>query len=156
MDDFIGLCAVILSLAAPTVIVYIIVRARHREKMELIKTGQYDKLSIAKAPNMGNSVLAWGMVFVALGLAGVTFFLITGFPHDDDSLYMAIASLMGGAALIIYWKITAPIRQKAMELFELQIEDLREARRDAQAEKRLLDNYGKSTANASGESGYKE
>ena len=137
MEEFIGLMAVILIFGTPILIVFLIVRARHREKIALIKSGHYDQISIVKPPSTGNAALAWGMIFIALGLAGVTCSSMSGIGDDPEDIFWSLAVFLCGGALILYWRITAPIRKKAMELFELQIEEMREAR----AEERMLDNY---------------
>lgn len=102
------------------VIVYIVVSTRHKERMELIHRGINPNRP--ETPSTGTKSLLWGMIFAALGLAGVISFIILGRIEEPAMLFFAMAGLVTGAALLLYHKLTAPQRERAMKLYEKHLE----------------------------------
>jgi hypothetical protein len=102
------------------VIVYIVVSTRHKERMELIHRGINPNRP--ETPSTGTKSLLWGMIFAALGLAGIIYFIVLGRIEDSDMLFFAIAGFVAGGALLLYHKLTAPQRERAMNLYEKHLE----------------------------------
>jgi hypothetical protein len=101
-------------------IVYVVITTRHKERMELIHRGINPNRP--EAPSTGTKSLLWGMIFVALGLAGVICFIILGRIEEPAMLYFAVAGLVTGGAMLLYHKMTAPQRERAMKLYEKHLE----------------------------------
>jgi hypothetical protein len=61
-----------------------------------------------------------GLLFVGFGLANVISFLF-GFAGGGYTLPKGLMFLFGGIGLLIYYKVTAPQRERVMRLLEKQI-----------------------------------
>ncbi len=74
------------------------------------------------------------MIFAALGLAGLIFYIVMGEIEDPERLFFAISSLVLGGALFAYYRLTMPQRKKAQELMERYMEAMAEQNRAAASE----------------------
>ena len=100
--------------AAVTLIVVYIARYRNRERMEIIKTGMTPYPAVP-----GKASLLWGLLLTFVGCAFTIAVLIIGL---DKEAHMAGAlSVSTGIALLLYYKITIPDREKAEELHRAMI-----------------------------------
>ena len=92
------------SLIAAVIIVVSILR--HRERLEMISRGMQP---VAVPKRTGNGSLFWGLLAVGIGLALVIGYAISGSYADKDTLTAAPIFLLGGVALLAYWKISRNI-----------------------------------------------
>jgi len=123
MDELIGLFAVILIFGSIPVIVIYIARSRHQERMKLIERGEYQtfgRLDVQSPPLPGRHALFWGLVVLALGVAGIIFFIVMGI-EDGDEFFLALASLIVGGAMLLYYRLLAPLREKAQKAYDTQL-----------------------------------
>ncbi len=100
-------------------IVYFGVHRKHMENVELIKRGINPEKYNIKLP--GKLGLPFGVVFLALGLGFMISMLMVGEAferHNAEALGFTLASLIGGIGLIIYWKLTAADRERALKIKE--------------------------------------
>ncbi|MCE5271841.1 hypothetical protein LLH00_11230 [bacterium] len=119
-EEMIGFLAVLLVFTMPAFIVWVVVSRRHSERIELIKQGINPDSNTLKISLPGDKALGWGLVFLAVGLAGVvSIFLHYG---DEDLFFAAIASTAIGVALLIYYRLTAAQRVRAREIQERLLE----------------------------------
>jgi hypothetical protein len=82
---------------------YLYFKSRHKERMALIETGQ-DASLFKKSHNI-HSNLKWGYLALAIGFALFSgHFLEEYTTMDDGAGYFPMIFLMGGLALIIYYK----------------------------------------------------
>ena len=82
---------------------YLYFRSRHRERMALIETGQ--DASLFKKTQGIHSNLKWGYLALAVGFALLSgHFLEEYTSMDDGAGYLPMIFLLGGLALIIYYK----------------------------------------------------
>jgi len=105
--------------AAVVLVVYFVTLRRHAERMEMIRQGFYPKDNIIKIP--GTRSLFWGLILIALGIAGIIYFIVIGKIDDPDNLYLVLAACISGAASLLYYRLSAPQRERAMRLYEQQI-----------------------------------
>jgi len=103
----------ICGFAAVVLIAYFTVSRSHKERMELIKQGVNPVSTKVSTP--GTASLLWGLLLVAAGIALVIFVIVDG---DTDSLGIGLMFLFGGLGLILYYRITKPQRERAMQLQE--------------------------------------
>ncbi len=90
---------------------------RHRERMALIEKG-VNPHPVSPA-TIGTRALFLGLVAVAIGLAmGVSMI----FSYDSDLVLPAFLLLFGGAASLLYWKMTAKDRENARRMYERDME----------------------------------
>ncbi len=127
MDEFvgalIGLFAVVLSLGAPTVIIIYIARSRHNERMKLIERGEYatfGRLDVQSPPHPGRHALFWGLVVIGLGVAGLIYFIVLGID-DEEMFFFSLAGLVVGGAMLLYYRMLAPLREKAAKAYDTQL-----------------------------------
>ena len=123
MDDLIGLFAVILIFGTLPVIVIFIARSRHKERMKLIDRGEYSafsRLDVQSPPHPGRYALFSGLVIIGLGVAGIIFFIVMGIDDGED-FFMALASLVVGGAMMLYYRMLAPLREKATKAYDTQL-----------------------------------
>ena len=97
-------------------VVYFGVSRKHSERVELIKRGINPEKYDIKLP--GKLGLPLGVVFLALGIGPLLAQIITGDWQHTDELGLALASLIGGIGFIVYWKMTAADRERALKLKE--------------------------------------
>lgn len=107
------------AFAMIVLIVYFGVTRKHAENVELIKRGINPEKYNIKLP--GKLGLPLGVVFLALGTGPLIAQILTGRLLDRGNvgnLGLALASLIGGIGLIIYWKVTADDRERALKIKE--------------------------------------
>ena len=102
------------AFAMVVLIVYFGGSRRHQERMELIKRGINP--ASTKVPTTGTASLLWGLLIVAAGL-GMVITFIAGYG-DDATFGFGLVGLLGGIALLVYYKLTKPQRERAMRLQE--------------------------------------
>ncbi len=119
MEDMVPVIGVLIPFgvfAMIVLIVYFAVHRKHVENVELIKRGINPEKYNIKLP--GKLGLPLGVVFLALGLGSLIAMIITGDLHDTDELGLTLAGIIGGIGLIVYWKMTAADRERALKIKE--------------------------------------
>jgi len=106
--------------AMVVLVIYFVGSRRHQERMELIKQGINPTRLQVTAP--GNGSLLWGLLLVAVGLALVIQYAFV--EQDHDTMGFGLAALFGGAALLAYYKVTAPQRERALKLHEQHLVEI--------------------------------
>ena len=97
-----------------TAIVIFIVAHKSKVRMEMIKKGP---VSFTGTPSKtGSASLLIGLFTVAIGLA----FFIMSLVHffEEDIFTFGMFWIFGGAAFLIYWKITAGDREQSCAWYE--------------------------------------
>ena len=102
-----------------TAVIIFIASRRHGERMELIKKG-ISPITF-NPPRRGNWTLLFGLIFVSIGLS-LLISLLIGYT-DDESLVGALICLLGGGSLLLYWKLTAGDRERAIRAYERYLEE---------------------------------
>ena len=103
--------------ASITAIVIFIVSRRHNERMEMIKHG-INPVRLAP-PRTGGKTLLFGLICIAIGLALLISVLSMGFSRSEhDTLSISLMFLLGGVSLLVYWKLTAGDRERALLAYE--------------------------------------
>ncbi|MBN2290566.1 MAG: hypothetical protein JXQ83_14625 [Candidatus Glassbacteria bacterium] len=124
MGDLIGLMSVILLFGSiPAIIIYI-ARSRHLERVKLIDRGEYtafSRLDVQSPPLPGRFALFFGLIFIGLGLAGIIYFIVLGID-EEEAFFFALASLVVGGAMLLYYRMLAPLREKASLAYDKQLE----------------------------------
>ncbi len=85
---------------------------RHKERMTMIEKGLkpedmkalYERGTLRVNPL---SSLKWGMIFVAVGIAGVIGMYIRHITFVDEGIYPALMAIFGGSALIRFYSIAS-------------------------------------------------
>lgn len=95
-----------------------ITRYRHNERMELIRQGIHPASPVPAVP--GRKSLPWGLVLLFLGVGLIAYSLI--FQRYSDFFKGGIICLSIGLALLIYWKVTAPERQRLTKIYEEKLQ----------------------------------
>ena len=108
------------AFAMVVLVIYFVGSRRHLERMELIRQGINPTRLQAHAPGTGS--LLWGLLFAAVGLALVIFYAAV--ENDTDAIGFGLALLFGGAALLVYYKVTAPQRERALKLHEQHLAEI--------------------------------
>ena len=104
---------------AIALMVIFLARYRHNQRIELIRQGINPFAQIPSAP--GSKVLLWGLIFALGGIAFIVSYYIVG---NEGTLQFGIIAFAVGIALLIYYKISAPDRERRMKLYEKQIEEV--------------------------------
>lgn len=99
----------------------------YKERMEKIEKGLVDsERDMTKPALPGGAVLGSGLIISALGIAGMIGALILSFAGKAEAaLYMLICFvpvLLIGCALLLYYRMLAPLRAKAEKAYDLQLE----------------------------------
>ncbi len=105
------------SFAMVVLILYFVGARRHKERMEMIRQGMPLPGRVSTPGTIG---LGLGLLFVGFGLANVISFIF-GFAGGGYTLPKGLMFLFGGIGLLIYYKVTAPQRERVMRLQEKQI-----------------------------------
>lgn len=109
-------------IAAAAIIIFI-ARNRHNERMELINKGEYSafsRLDVQSPPLPGRNALFWGLVAIGLGVAGIIYFIVLGID-DEESFFFALAGLVVGGAMLLYYRMLASLREKATKAYDTQL-----------------------------------
>ena len=82
--------------------VYYHFTTRHKERMELIKSGQ--SADLFKSTPQGHGALKWGLMLVFLGAAvGIGIFMDLTLNNDGPFITFPLTLLGGGAGLLFYY-----------------------------------------------------
>jgi hypothetical protein len=101
--------------AMVTLIVVFIVRYRNQERMEIIKNGMVPFPAIP-----GKGPLMWGLLLTFVGVAFSVAVMTLGI--EKEALMAGAIACSMGIALLLYYKLTIPDREKAAELHRAMIE----------------------------------
>ena len=97
--------------AAIAVPIIFLARYRHNERMELIRQGINPQM-----PGVtGRGALAWGLLFTFVGIALFLSYFIAG---EKGLLIASIIVASPGIAMLVYYKVTAPERERMMRRYE--------------------------------------
>ena len=105
--------------AITAIIIYTSSR-RHKERLELIRRG----MTPVSPPGSGGFALFLGLGGSAVGLALIVSAVLVARGLDREMLTGGIITLFGGAAFLLYWKLTAGDREKAFKAYERAITGL--------------------------------
>lgn len=109
-----------------TGIIIFITSRRHRERMELINKGKLPYVQkVTSPPKTGSASLFLGLLASGMGLA----FLLSGLfiqSNDHDLMTAGLLFVFGGAAMLIYWRLTKADREYARRITEEQLAKLLE------------------------------
>lgn len=109
--------------AAVAAIVYFVSSYRAQERSELIGRGLSPCLPAPRSL-LGSCSLLWGLLFLALGIAAFLYFILVSEVVEREILFLPIAALICGGALLVYHRLTAALREWGMRLYEKKIEIL--------------------------------
>ena len=117
MENFIGnlvpIFGIIFGLGVPAAVIIIIAVLRHRQRIEFIRQGINPDQGIPQYPKQ--KPLLWGVLLLGLGIAGIASSVWRG---DADLTRFGFLFIGAGIALLVYWRLTAPDRERARRLFE--------------------------------------
>jgi hypothetical protein len=111
-------------LAAIVLIVYFVVSHRHRERMEFFGQGIGPFCIPAPSSLMGSKSLCCGLIFIALGLAGVILFIINGNMEDIEAVCFIVTVFLLGGAMLLYHRLTAGMREWGRRLYEKKVDTI--------------------------------
>lgn len=111
--ELIPIIAIIVIFGVPGAIIVTLAQLRHNEKMELIRQGIRPEEDVPRYP--GRKSLLWGMLLAGLGFAAVISAL---WRPDTDLIRFGFLFIGAGVALLVYWKVTAPEREREIRLIE--------------------------------------
>lgn len=93
---------------------------RHKERMELIKQGEYHRLNKANmSSKTGNAALFLGLLFSGIGIA-LMISNILFLDLDSDMSTVSIIVIFASASMLLYWKMTAKDREESRRIFAEQ------------------------------------
>jgi len=108
-------------IGAIVLIVCFVVSHRHNEKMALIAQGILPFRIPDPTSLLGSKSLCCGLIFIALGLAGVILFIINGNMDDIEAVCFIVTIFLIGGALLLYHKLTSGQREWGMRLYEKMV-----------------------------------
>jgi hypothetical protein len=118
MDSFLGhlvpIFGIVFAFGAPTAVIIVIAILRHRQRMELIRQGINPDQGILPGYPKQKSLL-WGLLLLGIGIAAIASVIWSG---DHNLMTFGIIFTGAGIASLVYWKLTAPERERARKLFE--------------------------------------
>jgi len=123
MEDLIPIVGIIFTFGAATAIILYIARSRHTERMKLIDKGEYtafSRLDVQSPPLPGRYSLFWGLVIIGLGVAGIIYFIVLGID-DEENFFFSLAGIVVGGAMLLYYRMLAPLREKATRAYDTQL-----------------------------------
>ena len=113
INQLIPIFGIIAVFGAPTAVIIVFAILRHRQRMELVRQGINPDTGIPPYP--GQRALLFGMLLSLIGLA----IIINGIWNgNSDSLRWGLPITGAGIAILLYWKLTAPDRERIKRLFE--------------------------------------
>jgi hypothetical protein len=124
--------AVLVTFGAPAAVIIIMAILKHRQKMEMVRQGINPNADIPAYP--GKGPLLWGMILTGLGVALIASAL---YESKHDHMRFGFLFLGAGIGLLLYWKISVPERNRAIQLYEKRMRMEKEytsERRPAQTE----------------------
>lgn len=86
-------------------VVYVLVTARNRERLNLIEKGADPKLfeSVKKTSTTG--ILKWGLFLIGIGLGIFFATLLVQAGTEEGAAYPAMICVFGGAGLLVAYKM---------------------------------------------------
>jgi hypothetical protein len=118
MVDWTAVIAILATFGSATAIVWIVAMRRHRERIELIRQGINPDSRVEPIPSPGSKALLWGLVSMAFGISGVIYFIVVGEVEKDGALFFSIFGLVVGVAMLLYYRMQAPERERIRKLAE--------------------------------------
>jgi hypothetical protein len=120
LNSLVPLVAIITVFGVPAAVIIVWNVLKHREKIVLMKNGFAPGVAYPGYP--GRAPLLWGILITAVSAVWVILALIQYEYHSVNTGFLTLAF---GIALLVYWKITAPHRQRDMEFYERRCQDLK-------------------------------
>ncbi len=117
--------AVLFTFGIPTLVIIVLARLRHQQRMELIRQGFNPDITMPAYP--GNKSLFFGILLAGLGLALIVAKLVTGDYHEVAA---GIILLGAGMAFLAFWKLTTPDRERDRRLYEERIDAMKNTNRN--------------------------
>ncbi len=103
-------------------IVYFVGKRNHAERMELIRRGidpvPYNFRMKFHSGGSGQYSLLLGIILLAVSLAASLSFWTSDAVLKTGGWMFMLSCLFGGAGFIIYWKLTAADRERALKIKE--------------------------------------
>ena len=112
-SEIVPIVAILATFGIPAAVIIVISVLRYRQKMMLITRGCFQPMDFPGSFSQGP--LLWGMVLSSMSAAGL---IISAIQKDADFATLDILLLTIGLALLAYWFITAPQRNRERELCE--------------------------------------
>lgn len=125
MGVLVPIIGIIVIFGSPAFIIFFLARYRHEQKMEMIRRGINP--STHTISYQGAISLLFGLLLTFLGIAAIIsiiilFVRINQMPgyHAFNPIFLLFGLLIlaSGLALLVYWKLTAPERERMRRLFE--------------------------------------
>ena len=117
VGSFIGqlvpIISIIMAFGTPAAVIIVFAVLRHRQRIELIRQGINPDQGIPQYPKQ--KPLLWGVLLLGLGIAGIASSVWRG---DAGLTRFGFLFIGAGIALLVYWRLTAPDRERARRLFE--------------------------------------
>jgi hypothetical protein len=111
--ELIPIVGIVFTFGVPAVIIIMIARMRHQQKMELIRRGINPNIPEISCP--GKKALFWGILLTAMGIAGCIGAILMEAPLLGNTSLLVLSA---GIAILIYWKLTARERERARTLHD--------------------------------------
>lgn len=105
--------AITFSFGVPALVIIILAVLWHRQRIEMIRSGINPNTQSINYP--GKKSLLWGLLLTMGGIAFIIYGF-TGSDHDISGFGLFLAG--AGIALLVYWKMTEPDRERARRLYE--------------------------------------
>lgn len=113
IGELVPILGIIAVFGVPAAVIIVFAILRHRQRMELIRQGINPDTGIPPYP--GQRALLFGMLLSLIGLA----IIINGILNGDSNFLRSGLPITGaGIAILLYWKLTAPDRERIKRLFE--------------------------------------
>jgi len=113
LEHLVPIFAIIFTFGVPATVIIIIAVLRHRQRIEFIRQGINPDQGIPQYPKQKS--LLWGVLLLGLGIAGIASSIWSG---NHDLMTFGFLFIGAGIALLVYWRLTAPDRERARRLFE--------------------------------------
>jgi hypothetical protein len=119
--ELIPIIAILTVFGAPAAVIITIAILKHRQKMEMVRQGINPNVDTPSYP--GKGPLLWGMILTGIGIASIA---SAFFDTDHDLMRFGFLFLGAGIALLVYWFLTAPERNRAIQIYEERMRAERE------------------------------
>ena len=103
-----------------TIVIFVTSR-QHTERMELIKRGM-NPVRVAPPRTISKSLFL-GLAGVAIGLSLLISVFFNKSHFDHDTLTAGLIVLFSGVSFLVYWKMTAGDRERAVRAYEQHLEN---------------------------------
>ena len=125
----------VLLFAFITAIVIYFGSRRHTERMEMLRRG-INPIRVIP-PRTGAKTLIIGLLGIAVGLALLISFFIA---HREEGLIISgLLCAFGGTAFLLYWKMTAGDRERAVRAYERHLEEVTRQKTEQPAVEQMND-----------------